>query len=63
MPWSQRRVDACRDVPALSGVASQLTSARLRSIIDHGLGESKIPTKPYMPVWGEVISKQRKTKP
>jgi mono/diheme cytochrome c family protein len=47
------------DVPALSRVASQLTSARLRSIIDHGLGESKNPTKPYMPVWGEVISKQQ----
>jgi mono/diheme cytochrome c family protein len=47
------------DVPALSSVASQLTPARLRSIIDHGLGESKNPTKPYMPVWGEVISKQQ----
>src|SRR5712691_4485986 len=47
------------DVPALSGVASQLTPARLRSIIDHGLGESKNPTKPYMPVWGAVISKQQ----
>ena len=47
------------DVPALSGVASQLTPARLRSIIDHGLGESKNPTQPYMPVWGEVISKQQ----
>jgi cbb3-type cytochrome c oxidase subunit III len=47
------------DVPALSSVASQLTLARLRSIIDHGLGESKNPTKPYMPVWGEVISKQQ----
>jgi mono/diheme cytochrome c family protein len=44
------------DVPALTGVASQLTAARLRGIIDHGLGESKNPTKPYMPVWGEVIS-------
>src|SRR6266567_4143349 len=47
------------NVPALSSVASQLTPARLRSIIDHGLGESKNPTKPYMPVWGEVISKQQ----
>jgi mono/diheme cytochrome c family protein len=25
-------------------------------IIDHGLGESANPTKPYMPVWGSVIS-------
>src|SRR5712691_10384847 len=47
------------DVPALSSVAGQLTSARLRSIIDHGLGESKNPTKPYMPVWGEVVSTQQ----
>ena len=46
-------------MPALSSVASQLTPARLRSIIDHGLGESKNPTKPYMPVWGDVISKQQ----
>ena len=33
-----------------------LTTARLRTIINHGLGESKNPTKPYMPVWGAVIS-------
>jgi mono/diheme cytochrome c family protein len=33
-----------------------LTAAQLRHIIDHGLGESANPTKPYMPVWGEVIS-------
>ena len=25
-------------------------------IIDHGLGESANPTRPYMPVWGAVIS-------
>lgn len=47
------------DVPALKGVASQLTAAQLRHIIDHGLGESANPTKPYMPVWGEVISSQQ----
>ena len=29
---------------------------KLRTIIDHGLGESANPTKPYMPVWGAVIS-------
>ena len=45
------------DVPALTSVAKELTPAELRSIIDHGLGESKNPTKPYMPVWGAVISK------
>jgi mono/diheme cytochrome c family protein len=47
------------DVPALSTVARALTPAELRSIINHGLGESKNPTKPYMPVWGEVISKRQ----
>ena len=45
------------EVPALTGVAQELTSSELRSIIDHGLGESSNPTKPYMPVWGGVISK------
>jgi mono/diheme cytochrome c family protein len=44
------------DVPALRGVASRLTVAELTQIIDHGLGESANPTKPYMPVWGAVIS-------
>ena len=44
-------------VPALTSVATELTPSELRSIIDHGLGESANPTKPYMPVWGGVISK------
>src|SRR5512133_3024131 len=44
-------------VPALTAVAKALTPAELRSIIDHGLGESSNPTQPYMPVWGAVISK------
>jgi mono/diheme cytochrome c family protein len=43
------------DVPALKQ-ASQLTSAELRKIIDHGLGVSANPAKPFMPVWGTVIS-------
>ena len=47
------------DVPALSGVAKQFKPAQLRHIINHGLGESKNPAKPYMPVWGEVISKRQ----
>jgi mono/diheme cytochrome c family protein len=34
-----------------------LTVAQLTHIIDHGLGESGNPKQPYMPVWGEVISK------
>jgi mono/diheme cytochrome c family protein len=45
------------DVPALSSVGRTLTVATLTHIIDHGLGESANPTKPYMPVWGAVISK------
>jgi mono/diheme cytochrome c family protein len=44
-------------VPALTTVAKGMTPAVLRSIIDHGLGESSNPTQPYMPVWGGVISK------
>ena len=48
-------------VPALTNVAKTLQPAELRSIIDHGLGESKNPTRPYMPVWGEVISKTQVT--
>ena len=48
--------DVSPDVPALTTAGKTLTAAQLRSIIDHGLGESKNPTKPYMPVWGAVIS-------
>ena len=44
------------DVPALTAIGKALTPAQLRKIIDHGLGESANPTKPYMPVWGAVIS-------
>ena len=44
------------DVPALTTVGRALTVQQLTHIIDHGLGESKNPTKPYMPVWGEVVS-------
>src|SRR5262245_40593817 len=47
------------DVPALTGAGQELTVAQLEHIINHGLGESENPTKPYMPVWGEVISKQQ----
>ena len=48
-------------VPALSNVGKQLTSAQLRHIIDHGLGESANPTRPFMPVWGAVISTRQVT--
>ncbi|HKI91921.1 MAG TPA: c-type cytochrome [Gaiellaceae bacterium] len=44
-------------VPALSKIKKTLTVAALSKIINHGLGESAKPTHPYMPVWGEVISK------
>lgn len=43
-------------VPALKIVGKAFTAAQLRSIINHGLGESANPTSPYMPVWGQVIS-------
>jgi mono/diheme cytochrome c family protein len=49
------------DVPALTNVAKNLTPAKLRDIIDHGLGESANPAKPFMPVWGNVISTQQVT--
>ncbi len=51
----QGRGGVSPDVPALTSVAS-LTVAQLSHIIDHGLGESANPKKPYMPVWGAVIS-------
>jgi mono/diheme cytochrome c family protein len=44
------------DVPALNLIGKQLTVPQLKRIINHGLGESANPTKPYMPVWGQVIS-------
>jgi mono/diheme cytochrome c family protein len=44
-------------VPALKTVGQSLTVAQLTLIIDHGLGASADPKQPYMPVWGEVISK------
>jgi len=44
-------------VPALTTVGQSLTVAQLTHIINHGLGESANPRQPYMPVWGEVLSK------
>jgi mono/diheme cytochrome c family protein len=44
-------------VPTLTTVGQSLTVAQLTHIIDHGLGASANPKQPYMPVWGEVISK------
>jgi cbb3-type cytochrome c oxidase subunit III len=42
-------------VPALTVVGKVITPARLTQIINHGLGESKDPKRPYMPVWRGVI--------
>src|SRR6186997_2824057 len=47
------------DVPALEDVGRSLTVAQMSSIINHGLGESDNPQKPYMPVWGPVISRSQ----
>jgi mono/diheme cytochrome c family protein len=46
-------------VPALKKVGKALTVAQLGSIIKHGLGESANPKRPFMPVWGPVISKSQ----
>lgn len=48
-------------VPALKIIGKALTPAKLRTIIDHGLGVSSDPTQPYMPVWGQVISTRQVT--
>jgi mono/diheme cytochrome c family protein len=47
------------DVPALTAIGRSLTITQLRSIINHGLGKSANPTKPYMPVWGAVVSRRQ----
>jgi len=44
-------------VPALSKIKDTLTVAQLTQIIDHGLGVAADPKQPYMPVWGQVLSK------
>ncbi|HET7554016.1 MAG TPA: c-type cytochrome [Gaiellaceae bacterium] len=46
-------------VPSLTSAGNTLTVAQLTQIINHGLGESANPKKPYMPVWGAVISKRQ----
>ena len=52
----QGRGGVSKFVPALTGAGKTLTPAELRKIIDHGLGVSADPARPYMPVWGEVVS-------
>ena len=44
------------DVPSLSSIGGALTVAQLTQIINHGLGESANPKKPYMPVWHGIVS-------
>jgi mono/diheme cytochrome c family protein len=46
-------------VPSLTTAGSSFTAEHLKSIIDHGLGASANPTRPYMPVWGAVISQRQ----
>jgi cbb3-type cytochrome c oxidase subunit III len=48
-------------VPALKIVGKAMTPTQLRTIIDHGLGQPANSTKPYMPVWGQVISARQVT--
>jgi len=48
-------------VPPLMTVGKTLSGAQLRRIIDHGLGEVANPKRPYMPVWGQVISARQVT--
>jgi len=55
----QGKGDVSSDVPALKDVGNSLTITQLSTIINHGLGESANPQKPYMPVWGPVISKSQ----
>jgi mono/diheme cytochrome c family protein len=52
----QGRGGVSKFVPALKPLSKVLTVKSLRTIITHGLGASKNPTRPYMPVWGPVIS-------
>jgi mono/diheme cytochrome c family protein len=46
-------------VPALTTIGRVLTVQKLRNIIEHGMGVSADPKRPFMPVWGAVISKQQ----
>jgi cbb3-type cytochrome c oxidase subunit III len=48
-------------VPALKIIGRALTASQLRTIIDHGLGVAADPKQPYMPVWGQIISRRQVT--
>jgi mono/diheme cytochrome c family protein len=43
-------------VPALTTAGTTLTAAQMRDIINKGAGVAADPQKPFMPVWGAVIS-------
>jgi mono/diheme cytochrome c family protein len=47
------------DVPALADAAKTLSVAQMRTIINQGLGVSSDPKKPFMPVWGPLMSEQQ----
>ncbi len=49
------------DVPALTDAAKTLSVAQMRTIINKGLGVSSDPKRPFMPVWGPLMSKQQVT--
>lgn len=55
------RGDVSSDVPALTDAAKTLSVAELRTIINKGRGESADPKKPFMPVWGPLMSAQQVT--
>ena len=59
VPRLQRRRRRLPGVPALTSAGKPLTVGAAAHIINHGLGESANPKKPYMPVWGAVISKRQ----
>ena len=44
------------DVPSLNGLGTAFTEQQLTTIINHGLGASADPKKPYMPVWHGIVS-------
>jgi cbb3-type cytochrome c oxidase subunit III len=47
------------DVPALTDAAKTLSVEQMQTIINKGLGVSSDPKKPFMPVWGPLMSEQQ----
>ena len=48
------------NVPALTDVGKSLSVAQMHTIINKGLGVSSDPKRPFMPVWGPLMSEQRR---